>query len=634
MRQNPPTTDVSVIIPIYNTENFLLHCFHSVIKALGTLRYEVLLMDDGSTDGSGKIASDFAELHEDFFYHKLPHGGLSRTRNAGVRVSSGKYIKFLDSDDFLVPGIIEEMFLAAETSGADLAQCSGMIYENGKYTFNTNLLRCFSKVAIEQHVTTLDKCPYLAYDSLVTTKLIRRDFYLKNGIRFPEGVTMEDMFPVIQMLHLANSIVLLRTRGNVNRIRSDKSNTIRRLEYGLFKDKINALESVFRYSEKAGLSPQTRLVLEHKVICSDFVYYLNNLSAFQDNSGKLIEELGQFIRTFISSNTIDHLPLIYRQIVKDILKNDIPHLQKVIGYKNTEYNNTQIIKTDAGYCFASYPADLIPIQEHNVADDFYYSVPVSYIREICTAGSSLVLSGHLYHPRIDLPAETSEGIEAFLLNEVTGHYIRLPLERTRTEYLTKAKYSSDADANYCYDEAGFRIRLDLENQNIINEMGGRNLIVLRYRTPVSSGWRVLRGLSKDVRSFIKNWGCIADDTMVTLHEELDSALAVHIDSNIDPDTRKLFLDLKDKNQRLLEENASLQKSREDCVQKYQKALLENLQQKEQLEKLSARLKTTEQELDRQLHSLNWRTGDIITRIPKKNLLLLPKKIRRSGSKHL
>ena len=388
---NSSLIDVSVIIPIYNTEDYLLHCLCSLVKALGNLHYEVLLMDDGSTDSSSDIAKSFAASHEGFFYHRLVNGGQGKARNKGVDLSSGEYIYFMDSDDYLFPDLIEDLFFSAKTNHADMSMCSAVLSKEGKITFEPNLLRVFSKVGVEQAVTTLRKCPYLAYNSTVTNKLIRRDFYIENGIHFPEGVVYEDTLPSIQLYYCAASISLLRTRGYVYRIRQDQSNTIRRLEYNVFSQKLHALKTLFQYVDNEDDFPvAARMVLEHKALYSDFIFYLNSLSSFGDSATNLVSELADFINSYISQKTLDHLPLAHRQMVMDILDEDIDHLLKTIAYKNSTYSIEPIEKRGLCYYYSSMSDEIIRFPERNVADDFYYSVPISFLRTISSDDYSLL----------------------------------------------------------------------------------------------------------------------------------------------------------------------------------------------------------------------------------------------------
>ena len=114
---------ISVIVPIYNVEEYLVDCLESVKRNISSLEAEVLLIDDGSTDSSSAIAKLYAEKAEKFFYYRKENGGLSSARNYGVALATGKYLFFVDSDDMLTDGILPIMLESAERNGTELTVC-------------------------------------------------------------------------------------------------------------------------------------------------------------------------------------------------------------------------------------------------------------------------------------------------------------------------------------------------------------------------------------------------------------------------------------------------------------------------------------------------------------------------------
>lgn len=91
---------LSIIIPIYNRENTLARCLNSILS-MKMNDYEVLMVDDGSTDGSGDICKKYERLDSRFHYYHKKNGGVSSARNFGITKSSGLWITFVDSDDFV-----------------------------------------------------------------------------------------------------------------------------------------------------------------------------------------------------------------------------------------------------------------------------------------------------------------------------------------------------------------------------------------------------------------------------------------------------------------------------------------------------------------------------------------------------
>ena len=98
----------SIIVPVYNTEKYLEKCLYSVFKQ-DFKDYEVVVVNDGSTDNSEKIIETYGKKYENLKYFFKENGGLSSARNYGVLKSSGDYLLFLDSDDFYSEGFLKEL---------------------------------------------------------------------------------------------------------------------------------------------------------------------------------------------------------------------------------------------------------------------------------------------------------------------------------------------------------------------------------------------------------------------------------------------------------------------------------------------------------------------------------------------
>ena len=110
---------ISVIVPIYNVEKYLRRALDSILSQTYK-EWEAILVDDGSTDSSGRIAEEYAACDRRFKVVHKPNGGLSDARNAGMKHVSGEFLLFLDSDDFLHPQLMELCLEAIRRDGSDL----------------------------------------------------------------------------------------------------------------------------------------------------------------------------------------------------------------------------------------------------------------------------------------------------------------------------------------------------------------------------------------------------------------------------------------------------------------------------------------------------------------------------------
>lgn len=124
---------ISIIVPIYNKEDYLPQCLDSIINQSYT-NFEVLLVNDGSTDSSGIICQEYAERDSRFRYIEKENGGVSSARNLGLERSEGAYITFIDSDDWVEFNYLEVLYNALRENNADVAISSyKSYYLDGKF---------------------------------------------------------------------------------------------------------------------------------------------------------------------------------------------------------------------------------------------------------------------------------------------------------------------------------------------------------------------------------------------------------------------------------------------------------------------------------------------------------------------
>ena len=121
--------EVSVIIPVYNAEKYLEKCIESVVNQ--TLKdIEIILINDGSTDGSEEICKKYLS-DERVIYYSKENEGLAAARQDGIERASGEYIGFVDSDDWVEPDMYEKMYAAAKSNNSDVVYCNGLVNEDG-----------------------------------------------------------------------------------------------------------------------------------------------------------------------------------------------------------------------------------------------------------------------------------------------------------------------------------------------------------------------------------------------------------------------------------------------------------------------------------------------------------------------
>ena len=192
---------ISVIIPIYNVEEYLYDCVTSVVNQTYT-NLEIILVDDGSPDNCPQMCDEWAKRDSRIRVIHKKNGGLSDARNAGIEISTGEYIAFVDSDDYLKLDMLEKLYTAAKRADADIAACGILTCDGEKQT----AWGCKDMVGTSEQIYAL-LYNDTAYPVAAWNKLYRRSCW--ESLRFPVGKTCEDAFTTYQLIHNAERIVMI-----------------------------------------------------------------------------------------------------------------------------------------------------------------------------------------------------------------------------------------------------------------------------------------------------------------------------------------------------------------------------------------------------------------------------------------
>lgn len=187
MRFGRRTPVISVVVPVYNVEGYLREAVDSVLAQTHT-ELDVVLVDDGSTDGSGAIADEYAARDPRVRAVHTENRGLGAARNEGLRHVRGELIAFADSDDVVPPSAYEVLLRQQRRSGADFVTGSVARWEDGRLT-EMPWMRRLHKDRLAIHV---EDHPEILGDVFAWNKLFRRDFWEGARLAWPEGVRYED----------------------------------------------------------------------------------------------------------------------------------------------------------------------------------------------------------------------------------------------------------------------------------------------------------------------------------------------------------------------------------------------------------------------------------------------------------
>jgi len=333
---------ISIIIPIYNVEEYLRQCLDSAVNQ--TLRdIQIICVNDGSRDNSRIILQEYSDLDSRIEIIDKPNGGLSSARNAAYPYIKGKYTLFVDSDDWIELDLCEKVYRKAEESDAPVT-----VFFYQRHGGDDNLTVCH-RIAADVKTTVQEKSSLLICLCLVQawSKLWRTDFLIENNLYFPEDIVFEDIPVHWKGVVLAERIVVLpeslyhnRYRvGSITKSQGDHHIDIilvfalvrRFLDesgcYLLFKDQyhIQKLRALSLWYKRSAVELQLRFrKLIHANITHEDREYLSY--------GKVEKDLAKFYKIEIERNQIaiikDHISnycrlseqLLRRYVIKPVKK--------------------------------------------------------------------------------------------------------------------------------------------------------------------------------------------------------------------------------------------------------------------------------------------------------------------------
>ena len=193
---------ISVIVPVYNAENYLDQCLESIV-AQSYRRLEILVVDDGSTDSSGKMCDRWAERDERIRVIHQPNGGHSAARNAALDVMSGDLVMMVDSDDVIHPDFTATLLELQQNTGADIAVGAYTPFYGDKPEFPATASPVTHIYSQQEALLTIFY--QHGFDHSPWGRLYKASLF--DGIRFPLGIIYEDLAIIYPLLKRCNHIV-------------------------------------------------------------------------------------------------------------------------------------------------------------------------------------------------------------------------------------------------------------------------------------------------------------------------------------------------------------------------------------------------------------------------------------------
>lgn len=199
---------VSVVVPIYNVEDYLEKCIQSIQKQTYE-NLEIILVDDGATDRCGELCDEYARYDGRIrVVHKV-NGGLSDARNAGIEIATGKYFVFIDSDDYIHPQMIELLYGSIKDQDAQIAVCGFQSVKEDEHV-EQEKLQDVTTVLIEKEEDRLEYFMEKTYGEFTVAWNKMYPAELFKEIRYPKGKIHEDEFTTYRLLEKVKRVAYIK----------------------------------------------------------------------------------------------------------------------------------------------------------------------------------------------------------------------------------------------------------------------------------------------------------------------------------------------------------------------------------------------------------------------------------------
>ncbi|MDT0607850.1 glycosyltransferase [Croceitalea rosinachiae] len=195
---------LSIVIPLYNKEKHILRCLKSLLaQDLSQDQYEIIVVDDGSTDSGGNIALNYAEIYGNVCFFKQENKGVSAARNKGLDIAKGVYVYFMDADDYLVENTLNELLAICTEKELEILEF------DTRQTNNNAPIFSISETTSTPSLHIMDNVAYISKHGFADEAwryFVKRELLKESGLRFIEGTLYEDVIFTVTLFLKAKKI--------------------------------------------------------------------------------------------------------------------------------------------------------------------------------------------------------------------------------------------------------------------------------------------------------------------------------------------------------------------------------------------------------------------------------------------
>lgn len=285
--------DISIIVPIYNAERYLKECIDSLLMQ-SKAECEFILINDGSTDRSEKIIKSYQDNRIQYF--KKKNQGIGKTRNFGIEKAKGKYLMFIDSDDYINPNTCKILFEQCEKEKLDIGVCNFYKdYEDKKR--EEVILPSFENTTLKERPNLLNEINLSPWN-----KMYKREFIVKNKIKFEEKLKYEDVPFVVEAL--------------------DKAKKIGKIDQSLNHYRVHTQSETAKRDEK----------------CFDILKIIDKIRIYLKEKDYMKESLDQLTVRMVTNYTIQQRMQVEKEIGNRFIEEAFAYLEKEVpDYKDNKY---------------------------------------------------------------------------------------------------------------------------------------------------------------------------------------------------------------------------------------------------------------------------------------------------------
>lgn len=301
---------ISIIVPIYNVEQYLEKCINSILNQTYT-NLEIILVDDGSPDNSGKICDEYAKKDNRIKVIHKENGGISSARNTGLKVARGAYVGFIDSDDYIEKDMYEILYTNLKKESADISICSCYEVYKDRITC-TKKQGVYTVMMPEETIMKMNSFGYFGVG--LWDKLYKMELF--QNMEFPIGKKSEDWYVIYKLVDKAKRIVYESVPKYYYRQRNDSLSHSVNINFDSIKASKEAIDFIKEIYPQALKSAYTMYVFSNIGVYDKLLLY-KHIPNRKIDMKKIRKEVKR-VYPSIEKNNLGKLRYLQLQLMKNL----------------------------------------------------------------------------------------------------------------------------------------------------------------------------------------------------------------------------------------------------------------------------------------------------------------------------